>query len=93
MAKRKVSKELSELKKELEDGKVILGMESVTKNLKKGNLSKVYLASNCPEKFKDDINYYSELAKVPITVLEIDNEGIGVICKKHFFVSVLGVKR
>ena len=93
MAKRKVSKELSELKKELEEGKMILGMDSVTKSLKKGRLGKVYLSSNCPEKFRKDVDYYAGLAQVPVIVLDIDNEEIGVMCKKHFFVSVLGVKR
>ncbi len=94
MAKKKeVSKEILGLKKEITEGKVILGTKSVLKNLKIGLLSKVYLASNCPPQVKKDIAYYAGLVKLPVVVLKLDNEGLSVLCKKHFFISVLGVKR
>ena len=94
MAKKKeVSKEILGLKKELGEGKVILGTKSVLKNLKTGSLSKVYLASNCPPQVKKDIEYYAGLVKLPVVSLGLDNESLSVLCKKHFFISVLGVKR
>jgi len=94
MAKKKeLSKEIMDLKKGLVEGKVLIGREVVLKSLKNKKLSKIYLASNCPEKVKEDIKYYSDLVKVPVIVLSVDNEEIGVLCKKHFFISVLGIKK
>ncbi|HHF42166.1 MAG TPA: 50S ribosomal protein L30 [Candidatus Aminicenantes bacterium] len=94
MAKKKeVSKEVSELKKEIKEGKVILGANRVLKELKAGSLSKVYLAKNCPSEMKKDIEYYSRLENIPLQPLNLDNEEVGILCKKHFFISVLGVKK
>ena len=78
-------------KKEID--KAVIGTEVVLKNLKNKKLSKVYLASNCHEKTKKDIESYSQLVNVPIVMLDINNEELGVFCKKHFFISVLGIKR
>lgn len=91
--KKKISKEEQELRKEIEEGRVIRGSKSVIKSLKKGLLSKVYLANNCPSSIKEDIEYYARLGKVPLIFLEMNNEELGVFCKKHFFISVLGVKK
>lgn len=94
MAKKKeISKEVSDLKKEVAEGRVAIGTKVVLANLKARKLSKVYLASNCQEKVKKDIGYYSDLAKMPVVVLELNNEEIGILCKKHFFISVLGLKK
>jgi len=94
MAKKKeVSKTILDLKREITESKIIIGKEVVLKNLRDGKLSKVYLAGNCSEKIKVDIEYYSGLTKVPVVLLGMDNEELGVFCKKHYFISVLGVKK
>jgi ribosomal protein L30E len=94
MAKKKeVSKEIMDMKKELAEGKAVVGTETVLKSLKGGKLNKVYLSSNCPDGVKKDVEYYSSLVKVPVVFLKMNNEEIGVLCKKHFFISVLGVKK
>jgi ribosomal protein L30E len=92
MAKKaKISEELKELKLKVQGKKGIVGAERVLKELKSKKLSKVYMASNCPEKISDEINHYSGLAKVPVVTLEMTNEELGIFCKKNFFVSVLGI--
>lgn len=92
MAKKKeISKKLQELKKEID--KAAIGTKIVLKNLKDKKLSKIYLASNCPENTKKDIESYSRLVSVPIVILDVNNEELGVFCKKHFFISVLGIKK
>lgn len=91
--KKEISKEILGLKKEIEEGKIVIGKEAVLKNLKDNKLEKIYFANNCPEKMKGEINYYQGLVKIPAAVLEISNEELGVLCKKHFFISVLGVKK
>lgn len=93
MAKKEFNKEVLELKKWLAEKKAVLGFKEVLEELKNGLLAKIFLASNCPEKIKSEIEYYSGLGKVPVKILGIDNEEIGVFCKKHFFISVLGVRK
>ncbi len=73
------------------EGKAILGRERVLKELKAGRLGTVFLAQNCPQKVKDDVQYYARLAAIPVIQLEQSNEEIGVLCKKNFFISVAGI--
>ncbi len=84
--------ELKELKAKLQENKVIIGTEKVLKHLTGKKLSKVYLAKKCPQEIKEDIRYYAEMAKVPVIELGMDNEELGLFCKKGFFISVLGIK-
>ena len=73
------------------EGKAIIGSERVLKELKAGRLGTVFLARNCLQKVKDDVQYYAQLAHVPVIQLEQSNEEIGVLCKKNFFISVAGI--
>ena len=49
------------------------------------------MSSNCPQKNKEDILHYAKLIDLPVVELKMDNEELGVFCKKNFFVSVIGV--
>ncbi len=86
----KLQNEMKELKAKVEAGKAVVGKEQVLKQLRAKSLSKVYLASNCPKNMKADVSYYAALAKIPLVELELNNEELGVFCKKNFFISVLG---
>jgi large subunit ribosomal protein L30e len=88
---KKESNFLEVIKKDLEKGKAILGLERTIKELKKGNLEKIYLSSNISEKVKEDIMYYSSLQKIEIIELDIPNDELGIVCKKPFSVSIVGV--
>ena len=44
-----------------------------------------------PKQHFDEARRLSKLAGVEITQLELDNEELGVFCRKNFFISVLGV--
>jgi len=92
VAKRKeLDENIKELKTKLLEGKVVLGTERVLKELKTKELEKIFLTSNCLQKIVDDIKYYAKLAGITVVELEQTNEEIGVICKKNFFVSVVGI--
>lgn len=92
MAKKKqVHELLQELKAELQADKAIIGSGKTLKALQMKKLKKVFLASNCPVQLKDDLLYYGKLANVPIVELELDNEELGVVCKKNFFIAVIGI--
>ncbi len=88
---KELSVESKLLRTKLQEGKVIIGLETVMKYLKSGQLSQAFVAHNCPAKVKEDVEYYAKLAKVPFAVLSYSNEDLGVFCKKNFFVSVLGI--
>jgi large subunit ribosomal protein L30e len=79
------------IKKEIEQGKAILGLERTMKELKKSNLIKVYVASNTGQDLKDDLEYYSSIEKIEIVNLDIPNDELGITCKKPFSISVVGI--
>ena len=81
----------AELRKLFDGGKLILGNDRTLKRLRKGELSKVFVASNCAEHAKETVRYYAELGKVPFEELGIDDSEIGVVCKKQFSIAVFGV--
>lgn len=92
MAKKKVVEEdLKALKVKLQEGKAVIGTEVALKGIKNGTLRKVFLSSNCPQKVREDISYYAQLASIPVVELKYTNEELGIFCKKNFLVSVLGV--
>ena len=91
MATKTEGKEVKDLKAEIVSGKAVIGKESVLKHLKNKRLVKIYLASNCPELLRSDLEHYSKLADTKLIILSQDNEELGILCKKNFFVSVLGI--
>ena len=91
MAKKKeIKEEIKELKDKVQTGKAIIGTDRVLKALKAKKLTKIFLAKNCPQKTKEDLLYYADLAGVKVDNLDLDNEELGIVCKKNFFVVVVG---
>lgn len=80
-----------EIKKSLDEKEVVIGTESALKNLKLGNLAKIYVSSNCPADVKDELNHLASIAGTEIVSLDLNDEELGVICKKPFSISVLSV--
>ncbi|MEM3154937.1 MAG: ribosomal L7Ae/L30e/S12e/Gadd45 family protein, partial [Candidatus Woesearchaeota archaeon] len=82
---------VAELKKVLESKKVVLGTDETLKLLRQGKIKKVYITSNCEGNAKEDIERLCKVAEVECVELSQSNDEIGVICKKPFAVSVVGV--
>jgi len=82
---------ISEIKSNLKSKRLVLGTNTTLKQLKLGNISKVFMSSNCPEKMKKDIGYYCSLSSSSVENLKIPNEELGIICKKPFSVSIVGL--
>ena len=81
---------LADLKKLLKTDKLIIGKERTIKSLKLGKLEQVFLSSNCS--CIEDIEYYAGLSgKAKVDKLKVPNDELGVICKKPFSISVIGV--
>lgn len=81
----------TDIKKDLKTRKIIIGTKVVMKNLKLNKLEKIYIASNCNESSKKELEYYSKLLKIPVIKLKQPNDELGVICKKQYSISMLGV--
>ena len=80
-----------EIKKALEEEKTVMGNDEVIKGIKKGTISKIFVASNYPE--MEEIKYLCENFKVDIEELKETNEELGALCKVPFLISVLGIKK
>lgn len=94
MAKEETKTEIvSELKKLNEGSKIIIGSTVILKELKKGNMKKIFLSSNVPKNAKEDIEHYSKLSKTEVIETSISNEEFGIICKKSFLISAIGEKK
>ncbi|MBS3113157.1 ribosomal L7Ae/L30e/S12e/Gadd45 family protein [Candidatus Woesearchaeota archaeon] len=89
--KNKTNDEISKIKKALEEKRLIIGTERVLKSLKLSRLVEVFITSNSIPEVKDQINHFANLQKVTVTSLSMDNEELGVICKKPFSVNVVGI--
>ncbi len=83
---------IANIKKALEDKKIVIGTERTLKALKNERLRTVYLTTNCPSHVSEDIAYYSKLAQVETVHLEQPNDELGTVCRKPFSVSVVCVK-
>ena len=91
MAKQIISKDITEIKKALETGNIIIGTKRTIKNIKRGITTKVFLASNCNEDVKKEIQSYCSINKVEIVELSAPNDELGIICKKPYSISVLSL--
>ena len=94
MAKKKdLDENLQELKIALQSKDAIVGKEEVIKALKNTKLSKVFMASNTALDMKNDLEHYCKLSGAELVALNQDNEEIGILAKKSYFISVVGVKK
>jgi len=82
---------MNDIKQYLKTDKLILGTQGVLKNLRNAKLEKVFVSSNCPQDVLSDIEKYSGFSKTEIVQLEVPNNELGVICRKPFAVSVIGL--
>jgi len=94
MAKKTVqTDEISEIKKSLEKGEVVIGIKNTLALLRNNKLASVYITNNCPKDIQDDIHYYADINGTKVFPLSITNEDLGTICKKQFPIAVLSVRR
>ncbi len=81
-------KDLDEIKKLIRDEKLIFGRDIALKKLRLGKVEKIFLAKNCNEELKKDIEYYKNINKFEVAQLSIPNDELGMICKKPFSISI-----
>jgi len=71
--------------------KMIIGSRKTIKYLKLGKIIKVYLANNVPEDILEDIIYYARLANAEVKKTDLSNVELGILLKKPFKISVIGI--
>ena len=91
MAKKRIDKTAVEIRGLLADKKLVIGTERTMKLLRLGKLKRVYLSVNCADNTKEDILHFSKLTKTDVKELAYPGNELGVVCKKPFSISVLGV--
>ncbi len=80
---------IDELRK-LDDEERVIGTNETLRLLRKDELEKVFLAENAPDEVKEDIQRYAELNGIEYTVLDVDNDELGVAMRKPFNIAVVG---
>ena len=83
---------LGEIRGILKENLAVLGEQRTLKLLRAGKLKKVFVAANVSSFVKEDLRRYGQLSNVAVVDLTLSNEEIGVLCKKPFLISVIGVK-
>jgi len=84
---------IAEIKKNLKEGKLVMGASETLKGLRTGEFSKIYLAANCPEELREDIKHHASFTDVEIIETDIPNDELGDICKKPFSIAVMGMTK
>ena len=73
-------------------GKIQFGASSALKSAKTKKAKIIIVASNCPQKVKEDIEYYCGLSSIPVSIYRGTSVDLGAVCGKPFEVSVLSVR-
>ena len=84
---------LTELRKNVQSSKLVIGMREVRKLLKQDKLSRIFVASNRPESSMRDMRQSCDAVNCELVALSIPNDELGVMCKKPFSIVAVGVLR
>jgi large subunit ribosomal protein L30e len=74
-------------------GKVLFGTNNAIKNAKTGKAKLIIVASNCPQKTREDIEYYCKLSNIPVIFYNGTSIDLGAVCGRLFMVSALTVRK
>ncbi len=80
-----------EIRKGLATKKLVIGTDETLKNIRKGLIRVVYVASNCSEDVMKDLKRYSKMSGFEIFDTKLPNDELGAVCKKPFNIALLGM--
>ncbi len=75
----------------LETGDVILGANKTIRALKMGEPKLVIISMDCPEDIREDVEYYAELAEIPVFVYPGTSIELGDACGRPHVVATMAV--
>ena len=73
-------------------GKIQFGANSALSSAKAKKAKLIIIASNCPSRFREDIEHYCMLSEIPMSIYKGTSLDLGAVCGKPFEVSALTVK-
>jgi large subunit ribosomal protein L30e len=73
-------------------GKVSFGSNSAIQSAKTGKAKMIIVASNCPDEFRKDLEYYCRLSKIPLITYKGSSTDLATVCGKPFLVSALTIR-
>ena len=73
-------------------GKIQFGANSTLKSAKTRKAKLIIFASNCPQRTRENIEYYCKLFKIPVTIYNGNSLDLGAVCGKPFEVSALSIR-
>lgn len=73
----------------IKTGKVFIGSNRVISALLTSNPKLILISSNCPNRIKEGIIYYSQLSNAPYYITKDNSIELGSVCGKPFPVSTL----
>ena len=82
---------VSEVKKLMTASRLVLGSDETVKLLRQCKLARVFVSTNCSPQMRSDLEQACKIAGIDVVELNQTSEEIGVLCKKPFAVSVVGV--
>lgn len=83
----------NDIKKILKNENLIIGSDRVLKALRNNEMEKIYLASNAPPALADDIKHFAVMTHTDVEMTGVQNDELGVLCKKPFLISCIGLKK
>ena len=83
--------EAEEIKKAIQKNKIIIGKERTIKAIKKGEIEKVILSANYPD--KEETKRLCSVEQIMVIESKLTNEDIAALCKKPFNISAVGIKK
>lgn len=91
VAQEKTDSHLEELKAALVKGNVLFGSRSVLKSLKLKSPRMIFVASNCPETVRRDINSHAKISGATVENFAGTAKQLGIVCGKPFAIASLAV--
>jgi large subunit ribosomal protein L30e len=82
-----------EIKEAIKEKRIVIGSRTVMKGVKRGHITSLIYASNCPEGMMKDIAYYSQNNFVAIKEFNGSSLQLGEACGKPFNVLMVGIKK
>jgi large subunit ribosomal protein L30e len=73
-------------------GKVLFGSNNAMRSVRTKRAKLILLAENCPNRAREDIEYYSKLSAIPVVIYNGTSIDLGAACGKPFMVSTLTVR-
>ena len=72
---------------------LIYGSQKTMKFLRQGKINRIFLSSSAKPSVKEDFMNYAKISQVELVELNMGSDELGVLCKKPFNISVIGLAK